>query len=765
MFGHRAAWWLLALALSCAAEPEATDDPVAPEAACRETLAFDPCVRWIADGEATLDEIERLGQEHPDAWMPLFLGGMLTFRGGDERAAADWFERAESKGDADGRAIALFYLSAIAGRGGEPERAATLLQRAVEAARDGSNRRIVTTVLYEQSRRHQARGEYERERRILERILAAHEADPAEPRVRLLLYQLGQASRRLGRMEEAAAYYRRSLDASRAHDDRRREAQAAIALGYIELQEDRPQQALERFREASEVAEGDGKSSAEILVATALLRLERTDEARSILEALTPENPALETRRTQRMAEVERDAGELERAIELFTEAERLAVESERPVERLESISGRAEALLTAGRDAEALEQARRACDLIEQRRESIDEIELRTHFLHTRSDAYRILAAASPSTAQAFVAIERAHARTLVDSLTAAGRTVRARELAEIQRALAPGDLLVEYLLGERRSMLLLASRDEVEIVELRPRREIEALARSYLDVLRRPLRSLDARIDPAADFARFAGVGHELREAIGADRWERMLEADRWIVVADRALHLVPFEALPTETGFAGEHVAVTYLPAAALLTEERAAPNEILLVSAPAGGKSTGLATLEHADAEIDAILPAYGERAAVLRGRAATLDAIRASDRGTLHVAAHATLDGRRGARILLEGGVLDEQALRTWTAAPELVVLSACQSAQGELVGGEGILGLARTLRQIGTRQLVGSLWQADDARTAEFMAALHTELARGTPASRALLHARRTTLADGFVHPFYWAAFVLYGSG
>ena len=52
---------------------------------------------------------------------------------------------------------------------------------------------------------------------------------------------------------------------------------------------------------------------------------------------------------------------------------------------------------------------------------------------------------------------------------------------------------------------------------------------------------------------------------------------------------------------------------------------------------------------------------------------------------------------------------------------DLVVLSACQTALGREIRGEGLVGLTRGFMYAGARSVVASLWQVDDESTAELM--------------------------------------------
>lgn len=97
---------------------------------------------------------------------------------------------------------------------------------------------------------------------------------------------------------------------------------------------------------------------------------------------------------------------------------------------------------------------------------------------------------------------------------------------------------------------------------------------------------------------------------------------------------------------------------------------------------------------------------------------------------------------------------------------ELVVLSACETALGEMQRGEGMRSLCRAFRLAGARQVVSSLWKVPDRETRWLMEALYRELAVGSPAGQALLRARREVreriAASGEpAHPALWGAFTV----
>jgi CHAT domain-containing protein/Tfp pilus assembly protein PilF len=100
---------------------------------------------------------------------------------------------------------------------------------------------------------------------------------------------------------------------------------------------------------------------------------------------------------------------------------------------------------------------------------------------------------------------------------------------------------------------------------------------------------------------------------------------------------------------------------------------------------------------------------------------------------------------------------------------EWVVLSACETARGDVLAGEGVFGLRRGFQVAGARTLIMSLWSVDDDATRAWMKELYAaRLERGLDtaesiraASRAVLERRRAARAS--THPFYWAAFIAAG--
>jgi CHAT domain-containing protein len=90
---------------------------------------------------------------------------------------------------------------------------------------------------------------------------------------------------------------------------------------------------------------------------------------------------------------------------------------------------------------------------------------------------------------------------------------------------------------------------------------------------------------------------------------------------------------------------------------------------------------------------------------------------------------------------------------------ELVVLSACETALGDVKGSEGVFGLQRAFKMAGVKKMIVSLWQVPDKETAELMTTFYGFWLKGSSIEDAFAKAQADMRKK--YSPFYWAAFVL----
>lgn len=93
---------------------------------------------------------------------------------------------------------------------------------------------------------------------------------------------------------------------------------------------------------------------------------------------------------------------------------------------------------------------------------------------------------------------------------------------------------------------------------------------------------------------------------------------------------------------------------------------------------------------------------------------------------------------------------------------EMVVLSACNTAFGEVRQGEGIYNLARSFSYAGAASIVPTLWKVNDQTTARFMELFYQHLKQGASKAEALQQTKLQFIEAG-ENPFYWAGYIIIG--
>ncbi|QDE81922.1 CHAT domain-containing protein [Myxococcus xanthus] len=137
---------------------------------------------------------------------------------------------------------------------------------------------------------------------------------------------------------------------------------------------------------------------------------------------------------------------------------------------------------------------------------------------------------------------------------------------------------------------------------------------------------------------------------------------------------------------------------------------------------------------------------------------------------LHMAAHAVVDAEspeRSALVLAPGaededGILQPREIIRLRLDGALVVLSACRSASGAVLPGEGVLSLARAFFEAGSSAVVASLWPLRDAEAADLVEHFYRHLATGLSVSAALRAAQLEAI-DAGLPPAAWAGLVVLG--
>lgn len=393
---------------------------------------------------------------------------------------------------------------------------------------------------------------------------------------------------------------------------------------------------------------------------------------------------------------------------------------------------------------------------------------------------------------------------------------------LPQIQRqVLDPHTTLLEYSLGEQHSYLFVVTQTSLTTYELPPRAQLERSARDFYDLISGDTQDLqeidraghalsttllgpaaaqlgDARLIIIGDgklqgFVPFAalpspGPTHSPTHPLLTDH-EILTEPSASAIAILRQTLNGRAEPSGTVAIFADPVFQASdprlSASADANLSNPKIADASLTLVQGAARqigvDSPQGIPRLPHTREEASSILalttPSQSFAAIGFDANKATASSPALANYRVVHFATHGFLDAANPdlSGILLSlydkagqpvDGFLRLNDIFALKLPVNLVVLSACESGQGKLITGEGLMGISRGFLHAGAASLAVSLWSVDDAATAKLMTRFYAGMLgpeKQTPAA-ALRAAQLSMLNDPkWSHPFFWAPFTIEG--
>jgi len=785
-------------------------DPIRGEAAARHYLGL--CMESRGEYIQALHQLERAAELYRKAAEPVRVAYVLRDAGGVRQALGEFqaavdtlneavsvFHAAQEKA---GEAEALRRLAQALYSLGESQQAIDAIERSLPALRAAGSVReeayaVVTLGLIHQSLGEQERAlEFHRQALDLNRRIQNRRGEAAS------LHNIGAVYGDLLQHERALDHFSKALAIHRATSFHAGEGNTLQYIGGVLAAMGRHEEALQSYHQALAILRGIGDRKIEATTlqrmglayekqgdkTTALVRLE---EALAIRRQIG--DPFGQAASLHSIARVERDRGNLAEA--------RRRIEAS--INASESIRSR---VMQPDLRASHLAAFYGAYELYIA---VLGELHLREPAAGYDRDA--------------FAASERVRARALAETL--ARQQTGLVEAAEpavgfeaMNRFMDDGaTLLLEYSLGEEASFVWSLSRGRLRMVKLPPRAVIEQQARQLREIWQLP---------PHASGKRERSHARLLAETLLGPIRAEVERARRLLIVPDGVLHFIPFAALyfGDDKRLVASHELVT-LPSAATLValrsrmEGRKPAGKMLAVVAdpvfeasdprvrPATAGARAVEARQDRAAELQRSLSETGMRldgsriprlpfsrreAAAILSAASGLPTTQALDflasRETavneqlarnriIHFATHGLLNNEHPERSGLILSLVDEQGrprdgflrladVYRLRLPAELVVLSACQTALGKNLRGEGVVSLARGFLHAGAARVVASLWKVDDRASAELMKHFYQAMLRspGLPAAAALRKSQLELLRQPrWQAPYYWAAFVQYG--
>jgi len=627
-------------------------------------------------------------------------------------------------------------------------------------------------------------------RSALEKVNATSGEEWNRWRRQLTLANLATLYQRLGKEQNALELYQQLAGAAQAMPAHER-AQLLLNEGVLYRRLGDPIKALERYRAAQGLFAVDRHRDGEIgaLRNIGIARALDLNDLPGALEAFTAARKlAAESANSRGIAHANLYHAEVLRRLLRLSEAESDCRRALDAATRAGLVEEKWMALYGLGRIAEdeqqtvrALECYRQAIAVIESIRAGLRAASLRTEFLADKRDVYDAVIAlrlrqSTLPVKELFWWMERSRARTLEERL---GVPVTNAEttIETVQARLAPDTVLLDFWMGAEGGAVLWITRSSAGI----------ARVKAPSDRIQQFVASIAVR----------GGVWTGLARDLGNQLLMGVPLPDHMLVVPDGPLHILPFEALgePGTNTLLIEKCDVTYLPSAQFLI--RPNPQAHARWLAPwrrqlvAFGDPPVSAADTLAGSEQWQRLPASAEEVRAigrsLRGRTELhlgadarksylLDG-RMKGVPLLHFSTHAVIDEEDSdrSRMLLAPGsrtagsdyIFQKEVYDLDLKGVDLVTISACDTARGRVVLGEGVQGFSQAFLAAGAAATATSLWRVADQPAADFMKQFYYFLAQGQTKAAALRSAKLAFLHSNSTlsRPQYWAAFIMTGDG
>lgn len=597
---------------------------------------------------------------------------------------------------------------------------------------------------------------------------------------------MGQVYEQQGELAKAKKNYQTALASFRSLTDHVNESATLYALGALELKENHVDEAAEHLRESIALTEKMRRVSTSVDL-TAAFSARVYDRYQKYIDCLMRKSKtsgseahlitAFETSELSRA----RSLTELLRATKanLFTGIDPDLARREKQVRESMQINENAKVTLLSGKYAKKQLEALQA-DYNRLEREH----QLVLEEIRVKNPAYeQVINPAAWS-------LRQIQEQILVDDQT----------------------VLLEYSLGSERSYLWAVTRSAIKSYELPKESQIVEVADRVHHLLAvAPSRTVEQELNQSV-----TALAQMILSPV-----QDQLHHQRILVVADGVLNYIPFQILPSTTDEPlVSNSEIINAPSASILgelqreaTQRRPAAKTLAAFGDPVFASNYNLAEvaneseeliagarwrsarsdigqaeisdrspatrLFYAKRELQSLREVVGDSCTIVSDYDANRQQFLHADLtqyDVLHLVTHGYFNPARPENSGFALSTIDQNQKRLegfvelkdiygLRVPVKLVVLSACQTALGKDVRGEGLLGLTRGFMYAGASSVVASLWQVDDAATTELMQLFYTNmLEHGMRPSEALRTAQNSIRQQKhWRSPYYWAAFTLQG--
>lgn len=335
-------------------------------------------------------------------------------------------------------------------------------------------------------------------------------------------------------------------------------------------------------------------------------------------------------------------------------------------------------------------------------------------------------------------------------------------------KRVLCRATALLSYFQTDRETFAFLLTSEELTYRRI----PNTALFRQHISRLTTALRTLT----PGIPYAGSQSAQYLFSQLIGP--FEASLSnCSSLLIIPHNDLNLFSFDALEDpQQRYLVERFALAYQYSVSFLRPESVSRlnTQHTLAVAPFAdaGRSGPLSSLPASEKEVSELNGTRLLRQDATRSRFLQL----AQQASIIHLATHAVANNDEPSRSYIAFAPQPNQQDKLFAhelqygflAQAKLIFLSACETASGQLVRGEGLMSLSRALSYAGCSNLITSLWKAEDQSTAYLSTRFYKHLNAGNSIAQSLQQAKLDLLQNSqyaqFHTPQYWSHLIFIGA-
>ncbi len=369
-------------------------------------------------------------------------------------------------------------------------------------------------------------------------------------------------------------------------------------------------------------------------------------------------------------------------------------------------------------------------------------------------------------------------------------------QEFKQYLKLIDKNEAIAYFFLGNSTSYLWFATKDNLKVIELPNATKLsDSLTNTINSISKSPITS-----NPTTSWQTTYQNLRLTSETLLAPIKDQLKNINKLTIIPDGALHRIPFATLlsPNDNYKSPLTKSIQIRYASSVATDlklnqglPKSKNHKMLMIANPAINQNSNIknstpnnlkGNLFSAEKEAEYIASLWKMNGSVklLENNSANkpnlLNTLK-DDYDIIHLATHAVVDWdnpqqsaiklasiRAEKSPFIDNPDLTLSEISNLTLNSELIVLSACETAVGKHVIGEGPIGLSRAFFETGSRRVLASLWPVDDEATARLLEYFYEGIVVGKTPSEALQRAQINMLnTTEYFHPYFWAGFIFIG--